>query len=260
MKYQDQKDYYLRLAESDLIERVRHLLEREGYFLSDKDGKITATLHQTWNTPWHHNFDDGQSDCYIWHSIIFDNLGFIPTGCLNCFKVVVRPKTLKQLFALLDLQLELNHPCKCGIETRPTVRGLYGGYFYNRGLENGLACYTKVTEAMSNDRVLAELVPKVILKRACTEFEMKFGRSDQWGITEDNYKLEQQVEALFERKTPIPQPQHVLDHIHANWIKWAWAADDPTVDEFTDGVPLFRPVCTYQNLRLEDIRKGTNAE
>lgn len=248
MKYQDYNDYYLFLAKNDILERIKPLLEKQGYYLRDEDGKVTVELHQTWNTPWHHLYDNGKSDCYLWHSIIFDVCGFIPAGCLNCFKVVVRPKTLKQLFALLDLQKELGRPCKCGIETRPNVFGLYGGYFYNRSLEEGLECYKAVKEAIENDSVLNPIADKVILKRACTEFEMACGRSDQWTITEDNYKLELALGDLIVRKTPIPQPDYVLYHIHANWIKWAWAAGDETVYEFTNGIPLYQPVCQYQDI------------
>lgn len=248
MKYRDRSDYYPYLAQHDILERIKPLLEKQGYYLRDEDGKITAELHQTWNTPWHHVYDDGKSDCYLWHSIIFDVCGFIPTGCLKCFKVVVRPKTLKQLFALLDLELELKHPSKCGIEIRPTVRGLYGGYFYNRSLEDGLECFKKVKKALSEDEVLQPLSETVILKRGCTEFEMACGRSDEWGITEDDYQTELKLSELIVRKVPLAQPEYVLNHIHANWIKWAWAAGDDTVDEFSGGIPLYRPVCRYDSL------------
>jgi hypothetical protein len=224
------------------------MLEKQGYYLRDVDGKVTAELHQTWNTPWHHVNDDGKSDCYLWHSIIFDVCGFIPTGCLSCFKVVVRPKTLKQLFALLDLQLTMGRPCKCGIEVRETVRGLYGGYFYNRSLESGLQCYQDVKNAMSEDSILSPLADSIILKRGCTEFEMACGRSDEWEITQDNYNVELKLNELIIKKAALPQPEWVLNHIHANWIKWAWRNGDSTVDEFTGGIPLFKPVVTYHHL------------
>jgi hypothetical protein len=252
MKFQDRSDYYLYLAKNDILDRIKPMLEKQGYYLRDEDGKITAELHQTWNTPWHHTNDDGKSDCYLWHSILFDVCGFIPTGCLSCFKVVVRPKTLKQLFALLDLQQTMDRPCKCGIEVRQTVRGNYGGYFYNRSLESGLACYKDVKKAISEDSILAPLAEKVILKRGCTEFEMSCGRSDQWNITQDNFEVERRLSDLIVRKTSLVQPEWVLNHIHANWIKLAWSVDDPTVEEFTGGVPLYQPVMQYQTCELKE--------
>ena len=69
---------------------------------------------------------------------------WVPSKCMGCWKVVVRLKTLKQLFSLLQLQMRMGRPSKCGIEVRESVNGLYGGYFYNHSLEEGLECYSAV--------------------------------------------------------------------------------------------------------------------
>ena len=257
MKFQDRSDYYLTIAENDIIGRMQHLLRQEGYFLSEENGRITADLNPSWETPWHHVGDSSQIDCYTWHTIIFNTLGFIPFGCLKCFKVVVRPKTLKQLFALLDLQLEMGHPSKCGIEVRETVRGLYGGYFYNRSLDEAIECFKKVKARMAEDPILRDLLDakdengiskKVILKRGCTEFEMKFGRSDQWRTTEENMKLESLVDQYITKKGPMKQTDIMILNLHGRWIRFAWEHDDPTVDEFTGGIPLHPPVVTYHHV------------
>lgn len=255
--YQDRKDYYVTLAENDLIGRVEQLLRSEGYFLSDDGNKITAELKPSWETPWHHIGDDSRFDCYIWHTIIFNTLGFIPIGCMDCFKVVVRPKTLKQLFALLDLQLELNLPSKCGIEVRPVVRGLYGGYFYNKGLEAGLECFKLIKQKMSENPVLAPLLDvkdengvskKITLKRGCTEFELRYGRSDQWRTTEGNLHQESLINNHIVKKPAMKQSELMIRNLHARWIRFAWEHDDPTVDEFTAEIPLQPPVVTYHHV------------
>jgi hypothetical protein len=77
---------------------------------------------------------------------------------------------------------------------------------------------------------------------------MACGRSDEWEITQDNYNVELKLNELIIKKTALPQPEWVLNHIHANWIKWAWRNGDETVDEFTGGIPLFKPVVTYHHL------------
>ncbi len=257
MRYQDKSDYYITLADEDIIGRIEHLFRNEGYFIQQEDGKITAELKPSWETPWHHINDSSSFDCYRWHTIIFNVLGFIASGCMNCFKVVVRPDNLKQLFALLDLQLELDRPSKCGIEIRPNVRGLYGGYFYNHGLVAGLDCFRLVKDSMAKDKVLSPLLDykdehgvsqKIILKRGCTEFEMKYGRSDQWCTTEKNLKLESLINAYIVKKSSMVQTDIMIKNLHSRWVRFAWEHGDPTVDEFTSGVPLYPPVVTYHHV------------
>lgn len=86
------------------------------------------------------------ANCMLWKGIIFDIFcvnflhkedRFIPQGCQNCHKVVVKPRTYKELLDLRKLQVELDYPSKCGIEERSFSKGLYGGYFYCGGIEDG---------------------------------------------------------------------------------------------------------------------------
>lgn len=250
------RSYYDWCLDNDMIGRVRMLLERGGYHLRDADGKIVAEMHMAWEHPWHHVQSHGQLDCHTWHKIMFDVISmslpadrrFVPSECQNCFKVVVRPQSLKQLFALLEIQKKLGRPAKCGIETRDTVHGLYGGYFYNRGLEEGLECYAAVREAVDADKHMGADVP-VILKRGCTEFEHAIGPSDKWEITEEQIAIEKKVNETFVRDVvDRKQPDHVIAHIHRSWIEFAWKYGDPTYAEFTGGKPIAPPYVTYHHL------------
>jgi hypothetical protein len=87
--------------------------------------------------PWVHIKGNSQP-C---HELMTIALGatFIPSPCLDCWKTVVRPQTVKQLIALYELMEELQYPSKCGLEERDYVFGYYGGYFYSRSLEDGKA-------------------------------------------------------------------------------------------------------------------------
>jgi len=248
--------YYESCLDIDIISKVKALLINGGYHLRESDGKISAKKHLGWETPWHHVRHSGDLDCGLWHKVIFDVISmalpadrrFVPSECQDCYKVVIRPKTLKQLFAVLDMQKAMSSPCKCGIETRPTVHGLYGGYWYNRGLSQGLERYKEVRALAGANRHLGPEV-KVILKRACTEFEFACGPSDKWRITDEQIALEALVNRTFERDIiNWVQPEWAIAYIHRKWIEWAYQNGDATYSDFTGGKPLYPEYVTYHHL------------
>lgn len=264
MEYRDREDYFRYLLDYGVVSKVKPLLENVGYKVSnERDGKIRCEMYMAWDYPWHHIAHIREVDCHMWHRVMFDVVGLLPIPCLTCFKVVVRPRTLRQLFALLDLQLALDMPGKCGIEDRPQVFGNYGGYFYNRGIDDGLDCYGAVCDALLSDDLLAPLLDevgergetkRVILKRGCTEFEAKFGRSDQWRPMEWQEELERRVNDAFFRDYPKNlQPDHVIEHIHEKWIRFAWDRGDPTAVYYNGGRPLYPPVVTYHHIKREEL-------
>lgn len=259
-KYRDRMGYLGELERFGIISKVVRLLRDSGYYVAnDGSGKIRCELHMAWDYSWHHVAHLEELDCHLWHRIMFDIMGFLPTKCLACFKVVVKPRTLRQLFSLLDLQLSFGLPSKCGTEDRPEVFGNYGGYFYNRGLDAGLVCYRKVRDAVAADPDLRSLlddrdvngVPtRVILKRACTEFERRFGRSDKWGNpSDDQAELERRIEDAFYRDYPkVLQSRDVVEHVHEGWIRFAWDRGDETAKDYNGGLPLYPPYVTYHHL------------
>lgn len=248
--------FYEWVKGNDLLEMVKPLWESGGWRLRH-DGKLHfPNPAMAIQTPWRHVQQDWRMDCGTWHHLIFDYLSkfmppgqqFVPSGCHQCFKVVVRPRTLKELFALEKLQLRLNRPSKCGIEVRFTVHGLYGGYFYNQGLEQGLERYREVRRAVDEDPHLGREVA-VILKRGCTEFEMLCGPSDQWQVTEEQERLERLVARwVATDDVDREQPDYILWRIYRQWIEHAYSWGDATYLEFTGGKPLYPPVVTYHHL------------
>jgi len=249
--------YYQSVSDDDIISKFRPMLQNAGWKLRDEDGKIcVGSSSIAWDTPWHHVCHDAFLDCQRWHHVLFDlfsrtmppDEAFVPSACQQCWKVVVRPDTLLGLFSLLDLQKHLGRPSKCGIETRPYVNGLYGGYFYNHSLEEGLECYKIVREKVDETPHLGKDT-SVILKRACTEFEKKMGDSSKWVITPKQIYIETLVNKWFVRNDVYrEQPQHAIANVHKKWIEWAYANGDETYKHFTNGKPLYVPVKTYHHL------------
>lgn len=263
--------YYDEVKVNDIISKFLPLLRSSGYRIRDEDGKICVTQPACpVDTPWHHVIHDAFFDCQRWHTVLFDlfsstmpkEQAFVPSSCQQCWKVVARPTTLLGLFSLLDLQKALGHPSKCGIEVRPYVHGLYGGYFYNHSLEQGLECYKTVRKMVDETPHLGKEV-SVILKRGCTEYEKRLGDSTKWEVTKDQLSIETIVNKWFVRNDVVrEQPAHAIATVHRAWIEFAYQNADPTYIHFTGGKPLYEPVKTYHHLAeaTEDERKKAFAE
>lgn len=254
----DRKNLYLELTRLDLVGKLKPILERGGYLLRPSDAKfVPKTVSVGWDAPWVYVQSDPTARCDIYHRVFFNLMGHIHTYCRSCWKVVVRPKSLVQLFDLYELQKEMGVSCKCGIELRKTVCGLYGGYFYTRSISAGLLRYREVRRLV--DERISPDVP-VILKRYCTEFELGgeggvkgLGPSDAvCDTTPEEREMESYVEAHF---PPVgetgPQPKHLTASVLRRWIHHAFEHGDLTYLEFTGGKPLFPGYVTYHDQQQE---------
>jgi len=250
--------FYGQLVADDIIGMMQPLIEKAGYRCRYGDGKLFVDLSMATDTPWHHIKYDPALNCHTWHTLLFDvvfpQLGkkYVPIKCQQCWKVVVRPKTLLGLFALEAIQTALGHSSKCGIEVRPSVGGLYGGYFYNHSQQAGLECYKVVRAAVDAESLLGPDVT-VLLKRACTEFEHACGPSDKWEITDEQRHVEVLVDRyVVQDINTSPQPEHSITRVHRRWIEWAYQNGDETYKNFTNGNPLYPPYVTYHHLADEE--------
>ena len=210
----------------------------------DKNGKFKHKHRITKDTPWvlnkklaTHPTIDGCTEYHWFFSGKDARLGFIHSFCHDCYKVVVRPKTVKQLFQLCDLQEKMDYPSKCGIELRPYVPALYGGYFYNRSLEDGKECLKTIKKEV---RSKIDPTIKIILKRGCTEFEQRFGPSDKWMVELDQLKFEKEFLNVYVKDIgpKIEMPLYLKSHVKTKWLHWAAQNNDKTYKEFTNGVSL----------------------
>lgn len=255
----------------DIIGLLKPLLDSGNFHLRPEDGKIKPTsLTIAKDTPWIHVKHTTKFNCGLWHQITFNhvvmslpaNQRFVPRHCQSCWKVVVKPRTLQQLFNLLEMQKKLDRPSKCGIETRETVSELYGGYFYNNSFPAGLECYETVKAAMSENEFLNPLLDEVdeygrttriILKRGCTEYEHLLGDSSKWQITPEQEFLEDLIDSYFVSESfLLHQPEHIIWHIKRKWIEWAWQYGDNTYLRYTGGKPLYPAYVTYHQQELRD--------
>lgn len=262
---------YGELTKTDLITPAAQIFGT-GWTLDD-DGvaRPTSKAAIDISTPWIHPVPGKDKDCGLWHHLMFDQYHLMPSPCMECWKVVVMPRTLTELFELLDFESGVTgnrqpgsneergcgHACKCGIEVRPYTPRLYGGYFYNSSLDQGMECYQWVRKEMTS---LFDEGLKVILKRACTEFELAFGPSNLWVIPDGQLDKEAEIMDLFDRRSvdnPPKQPDNLTPSIKKRWIQWAFQCGDETYKLYTEGESLYETAVTYHNLDLSKLSTKT---
>jgi hypothetical protein len=236
---------YEKMKNMDIVDPVAMDVKNGTVELTDE--KIVVTEKLVEDMAWIHQRLAEDRECTR-HSTIYSKLyGFIPQNCYHCFKIVVRPKTLSDLFKVREIQRKLDRPSKCGIEERKHVHALYGAYWYcpiSEGLEGARKLYEIV-----KTEVEVALGPEtgVILKRGCTEMELSQGPSDRWHYTQAHALMEMKLDQVYEiRRREKIQPGYIEPRIISSWIEWAHRHGDETYLEFTDG-PMTRPVVTYHD-------------
>lgn len=245
----DRPKFFSELYGNDILSLVSNLFA-EGFYIDPVTSKITSIRReQRIDHPWIHiRTGDSDAACISHRKLFFSLLAhgkaFVPTHCLQCWKVVVRPSTVEQLFDLLDVMETLQYRSKCGLEERDTVHGNYGGYFYCRSKEEGLARRNEVKPII--EKRVGQI--PVFLKRFCTEFEMHLcpGESSKYVQPPWAKEVEERFYAVFETpKESQEQPEFLKQHIKSRWIIKAWGLGDPTVKKLNDGKPLYPAYETY---------------
>lgn len=207
------------------------------------DGVIEVAVTKLHNSPWYH-VNQLNGGCSTWQQIIFPFVGYVPMRCMSCWKVVVRPRTLVELFALAEIQEGCQYKCKCGCEPRVFVHGNYGGYFYFTSKEDGLDGLDHISRIVK-DKISPNV--KVILKRGCTEFEGSFPHSATWQPLKGQKELEKYIldRVVLAAQTFDQTPEEVL-HVKRGWVEFAYDRGDPTAIDFNGGKPLYTPPDTYE--------------
>lgn len=247
------------LVHLDVMERMGAALLNAGWYIDQKTGKYSVigrsvTSHER---KWVYVNPVPFSPCNIYQMIV-NSCGFIPSNCLNCWKIVVKPHTFYELMKLREFMQEYTEGhiykkrfCKCGIEERAYTPVNYGGYFYNRSKEEGLMRWRAVREGM--DKINPHI--PVILKRYCTEFELQLGPSDKYEWPDGTAQLEAAIFKAVDLKSQGKnrlQPDYLVAHNIRKWMEFAWSIGDMTVMGFNDGQPLFTPIVTYHDHLLEE--------
>lgn len=251
--YHDNPRLLGELLQSDFIRKLEPLFKM-GWYICPEDGKLSLMPGAHGidpNTNWIHTNPDPNRPCR-WYQLIFQNCDFIPTRCMSCWKVVVRPRSLFELLKLYELQTELveKNPtcwCKCGWEERPWTHGNYGGYFYNDSRAIGEQRLDQVRDAV-NRNISRDI--DVFLKRYCTEMEIKYGDSLKYKRPDSADVMETAIiEGSYIERLSDPQPQYLRDHIMSKWILNAYAVGDSSALYYNEGKHIYPQVRKYPGIK-----------
>jgi len=226
----------------------------KGHWIDTETKKLTKLKHIDWGASWDHvNPDPERVRCGKFR-MLFEARNIIPSFCLSCWKVCVTPRTLRELFDLRDIQIEMveENPkcwCKCGIEMRDWTPGkIYGGYFYTNSYEVGIERWKTVRKNVS-EKISPDV--SVILKRYCTEFEINTGDSSKYLRPEGADAIEDMFWHILEMDTlGITQPEWALLETYQQWIQhgWRWGSEEDRKQievDHNEGQPLYIIPRTY---------------
>lgn len=248
MKYAHNPNLYQEISAWNLVPRLEAAgLLGAGRYVDVDDRKLHKFPAIDIDPNWIYVNPNPDLLCMEYQAIV-KGFGFIPQKCLSCWKIVVMPRSFHELMLLYDLEMKMveDNPrcwCKCGIEVREFVPRNYGGYFYTQGFESGKTRYKTVRREV-DEHISPDV--QVILKRYCTEFELRFGPSDRYKQPEGS----KDIEKYFWENTDIQtgartQPKFIREHTIGNWMVFAWGRGDKTVILYNNGEPLFPPSLTY---------------
>lgn len=276
---------YLEANKRDFSEFIH---KHPGYFRRPEDGRIDFKKKMLEDVPWLYVKGGRSQNCILWHKIMFNEIhamGKVPIPCQNCWKVVIMPRNLVELLATWIMQEQMGRPSKCGTEgDRSNTDRLYGGYWYNNSLDEGLECYAAVKAQLERQQVYerelfgvslrccfgnqylpedSEPLPQLILKRGCTEMEQHCGPSDKWSYDQAQVEKEALTTDAFAADIlGLRQGEYHVASILKTYIHKAFQWGDASYVLFTNGNRLFEPPVTYHDKDqefLDDVRARTFA-
>jgi hypothetical protein len=210
------------ISEGDeTLDKLRPILRQHGgSWYVRQDGKLVSDTSGAFDNPWIHTKHGTRRECNLWNGVYCRRLNLIPWYCrTHCWKTVVKPRNVFELFKLYEVQKIIELPAKCGWDGRDYTEGCWSGYFYADSLPQGLEYYKTVRKAVSQ-----AISPKisVILKRGCTEME-QIKDSDQWDDLPKKWlDLEARMDDIFAHDTEeYQQADWQLNKVKRFWVKKA---------------------------------------
>lgn len=198
--------------------------------------------------------------------LMYNTYSIIPRYCFDCFKIVIEPQNVIDLFRLMllfdNITLPRDNTRKCTTEVRGDVSGSYKGFIYSQDLQESKEILPLVKDILA-ENIAADL--PVSLKRGCSEFLVKypdFVRVDpvegplmqyreEWQEVE-NSTLGSNLGAKFEparidHYDNLYSPQDMQTYramVMLYWVKYAATIGDESYLEITG-----KPVPKFANLK-----------
>ena len=244
------------ITERDIMSLLMPIQQLGMHWSPDKKKLVSShPAGMSLNTPWVHERQGNSKRCGLDHQVCFNVFGIIPPRCLECWKTVVTPRTFEELLKLGEVQKDFNFPCKHGIEVRDYTPKHYGGYHYADSLDEGLEMHSVVKKAVT-EHLGKEVGDGVILKRGCTEYEIKKGPSPAWHMTPEEERILNIIELyVADEGGRHGQSREIKDHVMQSWFVWAHMNGDFSYVPFNGGHKLWADYVRYDDKDKATIKQ-----
>ena len=246
-----------KIAEQDVVALLAPIT-RHGFGWT-KNGvleSVSPRLYEAFDTPWCHARHLPNKNCGLDHQILFNTWGIVHPRCMSCWKTCMGLKNFDELMTWRKVQLnEMDFAAKCGIELRDYTPRHYGAYHYANSIEEGREIYTQVLH-LAKKYLSEETVATIILKRACTEYELHKGPSATWHLTELDERIIKAVDCFVNYPITTTGQNKELAHPHVmmRWLCWAHANKDMSYLPYNNNTPLFPSLMTYHDGDIQNIK------
>ena len=181
------------------------------------------------------------------HFKVFNTFNVIPKFCFGCYKILINPKNIIELFKLYivfdNLKLEKNNLRKCIIELRSSIGGVYKGLIYCSGLNEAQKIFKDILPIIKTS--IGDNL-SISIKRGCTEFSVsypKFKEIDQSMKYNDTWReKEKQIDEKNKNTVKVLEKtilgttiSDVL--IMRNWLIYAKRINDESYKKFNINIP-----------------------
>ena len=230
------------------------MLERyiaSGEFVVTKDWKVVPKpmVNSVTKQDVFVGYPEGR-ECYLW-ALYFDAAKIIPKGCRGCRKVFLRTRSVADAFRLVELMQKQREETgisgKVGMEQRPYTgnRGGFRAAWYVKQEVDDFEAKNIARRIFGEVEAALEHPYGIMLKRGCTEMEMRYSPSSQWErfATASGWDVvEDLLDSVVEKPEPLVGDSTAITvNVKRRWIEHAFENGDETYLEFTGGRPLSPP-------------------
>ena len=180
----------------------------------------------------------------------------VPYGCRACYKIWIRPATLRALFSVKEMLDAMPYTSKIKVEALdPLSPNVYLALVYGGDLPATRDAFRLVRAAVDADARLGEDVAMEI-RRGCQNYERRCGPSDQYAFDPRLEAIEARLAARFADAPPPARPRKHRDAAaKLRMVQIAHQLGDESYRDFTGGKSLsIAPRCYAPDT---DARDGT---